>query len=131
MTDKQIIEKLKTDLDFERSKRKTLQAELKAKEQECEELKKQACVLRPELKYIINEICRKYNINGKYYHEKIVEIINSLDTYAQTLIEIKQIAERNNDECFYDDFDCKDCDMEKSCTLSLIKQILQKCEVIK
>ena len=39
MTDKQIIERLKTDLDFERSKRKTLQAELKAKEQECERLK--------------------------------------------------------------------------------------------
>lgn len=30
MTDKQIIERLKTDLDFERTKRKTLQAELKA-----------------------------------------------------------------------------------------------------
>ncbi len=42
MTDKQIIEKLKTDLDFERSKRKTLQTELQAKEQECERLKKQA-----------------------------------------------------------------------------------------
>jgi len=37
MTDKQIIERLNTDLDFERSKRKTLQAELKAKEQELQE----------------------------------------------------------------------------------------------
>lgn len=36
MTDKQIIERLKSDLDFERTKRKSLQAELKAKEQECE-----------------------------------------------------------------------------------------------
>ena len=39
MTDKQIIERLKTDLDFERTKRKSLQADLKDKEQECEELK--------------------------------------------------------------------------------------------
>lgn len=39
MTDKQIIKRLKTDLDFERTKRKSLQADLKAKEQECERLK--------------------------------------------------------------------------------------------
>ena len=39
MTDKQIIERLKTDLDFERTKRKSLQADLKAKEQECEQLR--------------------------------------------------------------------------------------------
>lgn len=38
MTDKQIIERLKTDLDFERTKRKSLQADLKAKEQECNKL---------------------------------------------------------------------------------------------
>lgn len=30
--DKQIIERLKTDLDFERTKRKSLQADLKAKD---------------------------------------------------------------------------------------------------
>ena len=46
--DKQIIERLKTDLDFERTKRKTLQAELQAKEQECEELKKQLTILDDE-----------------------------------------------------------------------------------
>ena len=39
MTDKQIIARLKTDLDFERTKRKSLQIDLKVKEQECEEEK--------------------------------------------------------------------------------------------
>ena len=47
--------------------------------------------MRPELKYIINKTCCKYNINAKYYHEKIVEIINNLDKYKQTLTEIKEI----------------------------------------
>ena len=63
------------------------------KEQECEELKKRVCGLRPELKYIIDKTCCQYNINAKYYHEKIVEIINNLDKYKETLIEIKKIAE--------------------------------------
>ncbi|RAI14189.1 MAG: hypothetical protein DKM23_00065 [Candidatus Melainabacteria bacterium] len=39
MSEKDIIHKLSSELDFERSKRKTLQMELQAKEQECEELK--------------------------------------------------------------------------------------------
>lgn len=40
MTDKQIIARLKTDLDFERTKRKSLQVDLKVKEQECNKLKR-------------------------------------------------------------------------------------------
>ena len=51
MTDKQIIERLKIDLDFERSKRKTLQSELTAKEQECEELKKKVYKYEQAEKY--------------------------------------------------------------------------------
>lgn len=38
MSEKEIIHNLSSELDFERSKRKTLQMELQAKEQECEEL---------------------------------------------------------------------------------------------
>lgn len=67
--------------------------QLKRKEQECEELKKQVCGLRPELKYIIDKTCSKYNIEAKYYHEKIVEIINNLDKLSKTLTKIKGIAE--------------------------------------
>ena len=59
---------------------------------ENEKLKKQVCGLRPELKSIIDKTCCKYNIEAKYYHEKIVEIINNLDELKQTLTEIKNIA---------------------------------------
>ena len=44
----------------------------------------------------------------------------------QTLIEIKEIAKNMSNECFYDDFDCKDCDMKNGCTYFNKKQILQK-----
>ena len=60
---------------------------------ENEKLKKQVCGLRPELKSMIDKICCKYNIEAKYYHEKIIEIINKLDKYKQTLIEIKEICD--------------------------------------
>lgn len=50
----------------------------------------------------------------------------------QTLIEIKEIAENMNNECFYSDFDCKYCDMKNGCTYFNKKQILQKSsEVLK
>lgn len=70
---------------------KEINAELKAENEKLK--KKQVCGLRPELKYIIDKICCKYNIEAKNYHEKIVEIINNLDKYEQVLTEIKEIAE--------------------------------------
>ena len=72
---------------------KELLGKLALKEQECEKLKKQVRGLRPELKSIIDKICCKYNIEAKNYHEKIIEIINNLDEYKQTLAEIKPILE--------------------------------------
>ena len=62
---------------------------------ENEELKKQVCGLLPELKYIIDETCSKHNIQAKTYHEKIIEIINNLDKYEQTLIKIKEIVHKS------------------------------------
>ena len=59
-----------------------------------EELKEQTGGLRPELKRLINKICRKYNIEAKTYHEKIVEIIHSLDDYNQALIDIEKILKQ-------------------------------------
>lgn len=50
----------------------------------------------------------------------------------EMLKEIKEIAKNMNNECFYSDFDCKDCDMKNGCTYFNKKQILQKiseCEV--
>ena len=59
-----------------------------------EELKEQTCGLRPELKRLINKICRKYDIEAKTYHKKIVEIIHSLDDYNQALIDIGEILKQ-------------------------------------
>ena len=49
----------------------------------------------------------------------------------QTLAEIKEIAKNMNNECFYDDFECKDCDMKNGCTYFNKKQILQKISAIR
>ena len=115
--DKKIIEKLDKE-------------NIQLKE-ENNKLKKRVCVLRPELKYIIDKTCRKYNINAKYYHEKIVEIINNLDKYKQILVEIKEIAKicrnKNIDNCY----ECKyfdDCEIEDETvpTRDVCKLILTK-----
>lgn len=95
----QECEELKSDLtdlskiiDCKNGTILTFKEQLDQLKAENEKLKKQVCGLRPELKSIINKTCSKYNIESKYYHEKIVEIINNLDKYEQTLIEIKEIA---------------------------------------
>ena len=48
------------------------------------------------------------------------------EALKQILTEIKEIAKNMNNECFYSDFDCKDCDMKNGCTYFNKKQILQK-----
>ena len=77
---------------------------LKAKEQECEKLK-EAIDRLLKIQYQLADSCTKYE---------------------QTLTEIKEIAEGMNEECFYDDFDCMNCDMQNGCTYFNKKQILQK-----
>ena len=49
----------------------------------------------------------------------------------QTLTEIKEISKNMNEECFYDDFDCMNCDMQNGCTYFNKKQILQKIREVK
>lgn len=73
-----------------------LEQQLDQLKEENDKLKKQVCGLRPELKFIIDKTCCKYNIEAKYYHEKIVEIINNLDKMKTALAEIKEIAEKRN-----------------------------------
>ena len=92
--------------------------QLQAKEQECEELKE-------------DRERWKSNFNGKV--SAIEELLQQLDQLkaknikiSKTLIEIKEIAKNMNNECFYDDFDCEDCDMKNGCTYFNKKQILQK-----
>lgn len=104
-----------------------LMGELDQLKAERDELKKQACGLRPELKYIIDKTCSKYNINSKYYHEKIVEIINNLDKLKQTLTEIKEIAEKAA-KCLYTT-ESDDYTDGYRWLGSLILQKIRKCEV--
>ena len=77
---------------------------------ENEELKKQLTILDDE--------------------DVVVEItVKQFEEYKklkQTLTEIKEIAENMNKECFYDDFECRDCDMKNGCTYYNKNQILQK-----
>lgn len=49
-----------------------------------------------------------------------------INRYKQTLMEIEEIAKNMNNECFYDDFDCEDCDMKNGCTYQGKITILQK-----
>ena len=100
-------------------KRLWFKKQLKRKEQEYEELKKTIMYKCPQCgdEYLSPIGASLYEENYKL---------------KQTLAEIKEIAKNMNKECFYDDFECKDCDMKNGCTYYSKKQILQKiseCEV--
>ena len=66
------------------------------------------------------EIAYKSNLKLCKYQE---QQINKLATCIE---DIKEIAENMNKECFYDDFDCEDCDMKNGCTYQGKIKILQK-----
>ena len=103
--------------------------QLARKTQECEKLKKELQAQRDftaheqKLIYCVayDETCKTGNDckQGKCIFKDNIKL-------KQTLTEIKEIAENMNNECFYDDFDCKDCDMQNGCTYFNKKQILQK-----
>ena len=83
--------------------------QLKAKEQECEELKKQVDITQMFL-----DACN-----------------NSCEHYKQTLTEIKEIAEilipmtDEYDNCYYKDR-CDKCEVKEDCQYFKVEQILQK-----
>ena len=99
--------------------------QLKRKEQECEKYSK-------ALEYFLDETgiecldeeqaIRTFTSCGISFR-KMQQVNNK---YKQALEEIKDIAEGMNEECFYDDFDCMNCDMQNGCTYFNKKQILQK-----
>ena len=93
--------------------------QLKRKEQECEELKEEI----DDLKEIIQ---RHDNDNNVLLSEFEDDLVDYYRRHKECLLEIKEIAENMNNECFYDDFECKDCDMKNGCTYFNKKQILQK-----
>lgn len=96
-----------------------LETQLKRKEQEYEELKEEI----DDLKEIIQ---RHDNDNNALLSECEDDLVDYYRRYKECLTEIKEIAENMNNECFYDDFECKDCDMKNGCTYFNKKQILQK-----
>ena len=113
--------------------------QLKAKEQEFEELKKQhesdkglitstgkmnyqLIQEYDKLKAENEELKKKCNI----YTCGICGNKEDCNKLYKTLTEIKEIVKNMNKECFYNDFDCKDCDMQNGCTYFNKKQILQK-----
>ena len=53
------------------------------------------------------------------------KLVNKIIKLEQTLAEIKELVKNMNKECFYDDFDCKDCDMQNGCTYQGKIKILQ------
>ena len=59
------------------------------------------------------------------YKAKHEDINGELFKLKQTLTEIREVAKQMNNECFYDDFECKDCDMKNGCTYFNKSKILQ------
>lgn len=119
--------------------------QLKAKN---EKLKAQLDVLEEDNKKLSRENDALYNNSLQEVKEDLVKRVWNLQTENKelahylacmteqrnkantTLQEIKEIVENMNKECFYDDFDCKDCDMKNGCTYQGKIKILQKIKEI-
>ena len=64
--------------------------------------------------------------NHYCYYKKYIYEHQECEKLKQTLAKIKEIAKDMNSECFYSDFDCKDCDMKNGCIYQGRLEILQK-----
>lgn len=102
-----------------------LYKQLKRKEQECETLASQLD-FEVQKKECLEKECEELKKKCNIYTCGICGNKEDCNKLYKTLAEIKEIAENMNNECFYDDFDCKDCDMQNGCTYFNKKQILQK-----
>lgn len=116
---------------------------LKRKEQECErksrgignlgyKIKNQRKEINERLKQLKakeqenNSLQAQVNNITVQSNNTITALEQENEELKQAFIEIKEIAENMNKECFYNDFDCEDCDMKNGCTYFNKKQILQK-----
>ena len=135
MTDKQIKEVFKNGFYCIEPcpEIKELQAGLKRKEQECEELKK----WKETVVELFERTCRCKYLNEEnnhcgFYNRKCIGRLNQcLYKNQQALTEIKEIAEKIDDSggCAYGDYDCDNCsslEQETVCTYKVKKLILQK-----
>ena len=115
-----------------------LEQQLKRKEKVRKEWKEEYRVKVEELNELEEKLLRKEQecdqLKVQLLDQKVKTLKDSgiICVLKQTLTEIKGIAEGMNTECFYNDFDCKDCDMKNGCTYQGRLKILQKiseCEV--
>ena len=134
MTDKQIIvdeinKTIEQEMENLRNIAKQqigkLEAKLQAKEQECEELKKNVEHWKMEHKEAKAKGEWTYDLVKKRLGQQLDQLKAENEKLEQTLTEIKEIAKNMNNECFYDDFDCKDCDMKNGCTYFNKSKVLQ------
>lgn len=145
MTDKEIIRELEQKLSNKRKESDELQKTIKSQKEELkilnytlyEERNLTTDLAKANLK--ISALKRDLNsVKDRFKHEnqQNKEIIKTKEQECErltsSLLEIEEIARNMNTSCFYDDFDCKDCDMKNGCIFLGKLKILQKikeCEV--
>ena len=92
--------------------------QLKHEEQRCKESNKQVEIFTRQLEKANKEVIKEKEKNATQRQKN--------DKLEQALIVIEDIAKDMNSECFYSDFDCKDCDMKNGCIHQGRLKILQK-----
>lgn len=145
MTDKETIKELEQKLSNKRKECDELQKTIKSQKEELkilnytlyEERNLTTDLAKANLK--ISALKRDLNsVKDRFKHEnqQNKEIIKTKEQECErltsSLLEIEEIARNMNPSCFYDDFDCKDCDMKNGCVFLGKLKILQKikeCEV--
>ena len=139
MTDKEIIRELEQKLSNKRKVCDELQNTIKSQKEELkilnytlyEERNLTTDLAKANLK--ISALKRDLNsVKDRFKHEnqQNKEIIKAKEQECErltsSLLEIEEIAKNMNTSCFYDDFDCKDCDMKNGCIFLDKLKILQK-----
>ena len=139
MTDKEIIRELEQKLSNKRKECDELQKTIKSQKEELkilnytlyEERNLTTDLAKANLK--ISALKRDLNsVKDRFKHEnqQNKEIIKTKEQECErltsSLLEIEEIAKNMNTSCFYDDFDCKDCDMKNGCVFLSRLKILQK-----
>ena len=139
MTDKEIIRELEQKLSNKRKECDELQNTIKSQKEELkilnytlyEERNLTTDLAKANLK--ISALKRDLNsVKDRFKHEnqQNKEIIKTKEQECErltsSLLEIEEIVRNMNTSCFYDDFDCKDCDMKNGCIFLSRLKILQK-----
>lgn len=94
-------------------------------DKEKKNLKQQLDKLKAEKEELKKELFR---LNSTIDFVKVTEhsAISKYKRFKQALIDIKELAGKMNEECFYGDFKCDECDFKNGCAYLTKKQILQK-----